>query len=138
MVFLNTKKGKGYGKMSIDITSSLSIDEINREHEKQSIYGQGAGGSWSSNASGLSWGDKIAERAGGNDIFDTSGAYFVGNQTGNTYFPVTQKNSTEVFNDVNRDQIFRTGVTQNYSVGINFAESNSNTYFGLARFQIFV
>ncbi|WP_293298999.1 SusC/RagA family TonB-linked outer membrane protein [Allomuricauda sp.] len=133
VVVINTKKGKGYGKMSIDITSSLSIDEINREHEKQSIYGQGAGGSWSSNASGLSWGDKIAERAGGNDIFDTSGAYFVGNQTGNTYFPVTQKNSTEVFNDVNRDQIFRTGVTQNYSVGINFAESNSNTYFGLAR-----
>ncbi|NJB37246.1 SusC/RagA family TonB-linked outer membrane protein [Croceivirga sp. JEA036] len=133
VVVIKTKKGSGIGKMSIDVTSSLSVDEVNREHEKQGIYGQGAGGSWSSNANGLSWGDKIADRTGGSDVFDTSGAYFVGNQTGNTYYPVTTKNSQEVFNAVNRDQIFRTGVTQNYSAGISFAESNSNTYLGLAR-----
>lgn len=135
VVIITTKKGKSNGKMSIDINTSLSIDEVNREYKKQNIYGQGAGGVWSSNGSGLSWGDKIAERAGGSDIFDTSGAYFIGNQTGKVYYPVNEKRSQETFNDINRNQIFGTGYTQNHSISISYSDTKSSTYLGLARLE---
>lgn len=134
VVVITTKKGTAGGKkFSMELNSSVSIDEINREHEKQGIYGQGAGGVWSSNASGLSWGDKISDRSGAANTVNTAGAYFVGNQTGNTYYPITAKNSQEVYNAANRDQVFRSGITQNYSVGLNYSDMDSNTYIGYAR-----
>ena len=135
VVVIQTKRGlAGAGRLDVNFSSSISIDEVNREHEKQGVFGQGAGGVWSSNASGLSWGDKIADRAGGSDTFNTSGRYFVGDITGATYYPVTEKNSREVFNQVNRDMIFRTGLQQNYNLGINFSASDkSSTYFSYTR-----
>jgi TonB-linked SusC/RagA family outer membrane protein len=136
VLVITTKKGNvaGGGNFSVDFNASFSIDQINREHEKQDKYGQGAGGVWSSNGSGLSWGDKIADRSGEADVVNTAGAYFVGDQTGTTYYPITTKNSRETYNDVNRDQVFRDGSSQNYNVGMNFAGSDqSNTYFGVGR-----
>ena len=134
LVITTNQGNAGVGEMSIDFSASLSIDEVNREHPKQNLYGQGFGGNWNSNASGLSWGDKIADRSGGSDVYDTSGPYFVGDITGSTYYPVIEKNSKQTFNKENRDQIFRTGYTQNYSLGINFrANENSNTYLSYSR-----
>ncbi|WP_425392372.1 SusC/RagA family TonB-linked outer membrane protein [Ekhidna sp.] len=135
VLVIKTKKGRvDGGNFAVDFNASWSVDQINREHEKQGIYGQGAGGVWNSNASGLSWGDRIADRAGGADAVDTSGPYFVGDQTGTTYYPVTAKNSREVFNDVNRNQVFRDGSTSNYSLGVSYVGADkSNTYFGINR-----
>ena len=104
LVITTNQGNAGVGEMSIDFSASLSIDEVNREHPKQNLYGQGFGGNWNSNASGLSWGDKIADRSGGSDVYDTSGPYFVGDITGSTYYPVTEKNSKQTFNKENRDQ----------------------------------
>jgi TonB-linked SusC/RagA family outer membrane protein len=135
VVVIQTKRGlAGAGRLDVNFSASLSMDEVNREHEKQGVFGQGAGGVWSSNASGLSWGDKIADRKGGSDVYNTSGAYFIGDITGRTYYPITEKNSQEVFNDVNRDQVFRTGIQQNYNLGVNFSASEkSSTYFSYTR-----
>lgn len=135
VLVIKTKKGRvSDGNFSVDFNAQFSVDKINREHEKQGLYGQGAGGVWNANASGLSWGDKIADRAGGGDAVDTSGPYFVSDQTGNVWYPVTQKNDTRVFNDVNRGQVFRDGTSQNYSLGISYVGSdNSNTYLGINR-----
>jgi TonB-linked SusC/RagA family outer membrane protein len=135
VIVIQTKKGvAGAGRLDVSFSSSLSIDEVNREHEKQGIFGQGAGGVYSSNASGLSWGDKIANRAGGADTFNTGGAYFIGDVTGSTYYPITVKNSKDVFNQTNRDMIFRTGYQQNYNLGVNYSGSdNSSTYFSYTR-----
>lgn len=134
VLVIKTKKGNPEGgNFSIDFNASWSVDKINREHEKQALYGQGAGGSWNSNASGLSWGDKISDRSGAADEVDTSGPFFVGDQTGTTYYPITTKNSRETYNQANRDQVFRDGYTENYSLGLSFTDANSNTYVGINR-----
>ncbi|MEQ9006972.1 MAG: SusC/RagA family TonB-linked outer membrane protein, partial [Ekhidna sp.] len=135
VLVIKTKKGRvDGGNFAVDFDASWSIDKISREHEKQGLYGQGAGGVWSDGASGLSWGDKIADRAGGADAVNTTGAYFVGDQTGTTYYPITTKNSREVYNDVNRNQVLRDGSTANYSLGVSYVGSDqSNTYFGINR-----
>ena len=135
VILIKTKRGSVEGgNFSIDLNASFSIDRINVEHEKQGVYGQGAGGIWNSNASGLSWGDKIADRSGAANDVDQTGPYFVGDQTGTSYYPITGKNSKEVFNEANRNQIFRNGATQNYSVGVSFADGmKSNTYVGYNR-----
>lgn len=134
-IIIKTKRGNAEsGTLDVNFSTSLSIDTVNREHEKQGIFGQGAGGVWNSNASGLSWGDKIANRSGAADITDTSGPYFVSDVTGATHYPITTKNSRQVYNGENRNQIFRTGVTQNYNLGINFSGSDeSSTYIGYSR-----
>ena len=134
VIVIQTKKGKAGGGLKVSFSSSLSIDEVNREHEKQGLYGQGSRGVWSSNAGGSTWGDKISERSGAANTLNTSGAYFVGDVTGATYYPITEKNSREVYNQANRDQIFRTGITQNYNLGINFsANEKSSTYFSYSK-----
>ena len=86
LVITTNQGNAGVGEMSIDFSASVSIDEVNREHPKQNLYGQGFGGNWNSNASGLTWGDKIADRSGGSDVYDTSGPYFVGDITDQTYY----------------------------------------------------
>ena len=64
VIVIQTKRGKAGGGLKVSFSSSLSIDEVNREHEKQGLYGQGSRGVWSSNAGGASWGDKISDRSG--------------------------------------------------------------------------
>ena len=134
VIVIQTKRGKAGGGLKVSFSSSLSIDEVNREHEKQGLYGQGSRGVWSSNGGGASWGDKISDRSGAANSLNTSGAYFVGGVTGATYYPITQKNERTIYNDENRDQIFRTGITQNYNLGINFsANEKSSTYFSYSK-----
>ena len=70
-------------------------------------YGQGRSGKWGVYAE--SWGDKIAERAGGADAVDESKAYFVSEDGQFTQYTITQKNSKETYVDKNFDQVFRTG-----------------------------
>ncbi len=133
-IIIQTKRGVANGgNLNVNFSSSVSFDEVNREHEKQGVFGQGRGGVWDSNASGLSWGDKIADRSGGADTLDQTGAYFVGDITGQSYYPVTSKNSREVYNDANREMIFRTGITQNYSLGVNYSGENSDTFVSYSR-----
>ena len=134
LVITTNQGNAGVGEMSIDFSASVSIDEVNREHPKQNLYGQGLNGAFSMNAGGGTWGDKISDRSGGPDDVDTSGPYFVGNFSGRSYYPVINKNSRDTFNKENRDQVFRTGLTQNYSIGVNFrANENSNTYLSYSR-----
>ncbi|MFZ9754969.1 MAG: SusC/RagA family TonB-linked outer membrane protein, partial [Bacteroidia bacterium] len=105
VILITTKKGrKG---MSVDFTTSMSFDQVNREYEKQSIYGQGVNGTWRAN-NALSWGDVIDNRSGTDDVND-QGAYFLGDQTGTKYYPILAKGDKTVYNDANRAQVFRTG-----------------------------
>lgn len=91
-VIIKTKRGSaGAKKLDISFSTSLSVDEVNREHAKQSSYGQGRGGAWNSNASGLSWGDRISGRPGGTDEVDTTKSYFVGGISGKKHYPITTK-----------------------------------------------
>jgi len=134
-IIIQTKRGNATGgsNLNVNFSSSVSFDEVNREHAKQGIFGQGRGGVWDSNASGLSWGDKIADRSGAANAVDQSGAYFVGDITGQTYYPITSKNSRNIYNGANRDMIFRTGVTQNYGLSVNYSGENSDTFISYSR-----
>ena len=73
---------------------------------------------WVANT-GLSWGDRISDRTGGDDTVTTGNTRFE-SATGNIIYPITSKNSTEVFNSTNRDQVFGTGITIDNSVNVAF------------------
>jgi TonB-dependent SusC/RagA subfamily outer membrane receptor len=136
VLVINTKRGRTGGKKySVSAGISYGLDEVNREYEKQSTFGQGFPntednfddfGFWVNNTS-LSWGDRISDRSG-SDVLDPDGATFTGDQTGTTYGTVTDKGDTRTFNDINRDQVFQTGSTVDVNVGVNFRGTNSNTY----------
>ena len=96
------------------------------EYEKQGIYGQGSGGKFVANAGG-SFGDKIALRSGA-DSFNMAGAKFVADD-GSVYRPILKKGDNKVYNDANRDQVFRTGVTWNNNISISSATDKSSIFF---------
>ncbi|MGO4912236.1 SusC/RagA family TonB-linked outer membrane protein [Leeuwenhoekiella sp. W20_SRS_FM14] len=132
VIIIKTKRGTGSGgkNVSVDFRSSVSFDRVNVEFDKQGKFGQGNNGVFQRNT-GNSWGDKISDRAGGADLVNTSGQYFEAD-SGNLYYPITEKRSREVFNNSNRDQVFGTGVTIDNSVSLGYATDNTNTLFSVS------
>ena len=106
VIVIQTKDGS-MGKMKMNYKRTQSYDVIHDRLEMQTTYGQGRSGKWGVYAE--SWGDKIADRAGGADAVDKSKAYFVSEDGQFTQYTITQKNSKETYVDKNFDQVFRTG-----------------------------
>ena len=106
VIVIQTKDGS-MGKMKMNYKRTQSYDVIHDRLEMQTTYGQGRSGKWGVYAE--SWGDKIADRAGGADAVDESKAYFVSEDGQFTQYTITQKNSKETYVDKNFDQVFRTG-----------------------------
>jgi TonB-linked SusC/RagA family outer membrane protein len=138
VVIITTKSGKKGFKVSFKNT--IAIDEVSQTQRLQSNYGQGQAGRYRSGTELQSWGDEIATRAGGEDDFNTSGAYFVGDQTGRTYYPVANgtatnphggKNSRETFIDSNFDKVFNTGILSEQSLSISGGDDKSTVFFSL-------
>nr|WP_299385172.1 SusC/RagA family TonB-linked outer membrane protein [Allomuricauda sp.] len=138
VVVITTKSGrKGF---RISLKNTVAIDKVNATQKLQSTFGQGRGGLYRSGTEIRSWGDEIAARAGGQDAFDTSGAYFIGDQTGRTYYPVANgttdnpsggKNSTETFNQKNFDQVFQEGILLEQSLSLSAGDDQSSLFFSL-------
>jgi len=129
-IVITTKSGKYNQKLKVSVKSTYSIDEINRRFPLQSRFGQGNNGVYNPSARD-SWGDKIADRSGGADEFDTSGEFFV-DQGGRTYYPILAKNSQETFNDENFDQVFQTGHFFENSVSMTAGNETGNVFFSLS------
>jgi len=130
VIIITTKKGSTGLKPSISFRSTISFDQVSAFYNLQSAYGQGNNGVWAANAI-RTWGDKIANRSGSSDVFNTTGGYFVGN-TGKTIYPTTAKNSKETFNDKNYDAIFRTGQFLDNSISISGGDAKSNYYVSIS------
>ena len=130
---ITTKSGKFNQKMKVTYNTTYSSDVINVKYPLQSIYGQGSGGEYNP-SSQYSWGDKITERSGGIDDFDTSGSYFVA-QNGEIHYPILNKNSTQIFEDDNFDQIFQTGHFFENNLSISGGNQLSSIYFSLSDFS---
>ena len=130
VIIITTKKGVNNNKVNISFKSTYSIDEVNFNYPLQSAYGQGTGGLWAAN-NARSWGDKIANRAGGADAVNTGADYFVGYPTGTIYYPITTKNSKETFLDKNYNSIFRNGQFLNNSLSISGGDSKSNYFMSI-------
>ncbi len=128
VIVITTKKGKS-GKPTITYSSTYSLDEINVRHPLQDKFGQGLNGVWSASQAN-SWGDKIANRAGGEDAVNKSGARFEA-ADGTVYYAVTKKNSKETFNDSNFDAVFQNGQFWQNDLSISGGSEKSTFFFSL-------
>ncbi|MCT4590945.1 MAG: SusC/RagA family TonB-linked outer membrane protein [Carboxylicivirga sp.] len=135
VIVITTKAGKAGSakKVQVNVYGNFSWDEVSIEHKKQNIYGQGINGNFVANR-GESWGDKIADRSGGDDAVDTGGGYFEATD-GTKYYPITEKRSKEVYNDSNRDQVFRTGFTREIGGSLALNGDRSSSFISLSNWD---
>ncbi len=129
-IVITTKSGKYNQKLKVSVKSTYSVDQINFKYPLQDRFGQGNGGVYDPTQRD-SWGDKIANRAGGEDEYDTSGEYFV-DQNGNIHYPITSKNSQETFLDENFDQVFQNGHFWENNVSMSAGNETGNVFFSLS------
>ena len=131
VIVITTKRGRNRDKIDISYSSTVSIDKITDRHPLQTTYGQGSNGNWGQNNS-RSWGDKISDRAGGADVFNTTGQYFEAD-SGNIYYPITTKNSRQTYVDKNFDQVFGSGQSVNHNISISGAGEKGDIYFSFGK-----
>ena len=133
VVLITTKSGKYAKKGSVGVTvrSSISFDNPLTKFPLQDTYGKGIDGAWTDNyyKSG-SWGDKIANRAGGDDAVDTSGTYFE-DQDGKKWYPILTKNSKKTYNESNRDAVIGQGMQVRTGVQLNAATANAKYFLSV-------
>lgn len=131
VIVITTKKGRNKDKIDISYGATYSSDVISDRHPLQNTYGQGTGGVWRENNS-RSWGDRIADRPGGDDVFDTSGEYFEA-EDGSLYYPISTKNSRNTYIEQNFDEVFGTGQSINHSLSVSGAGDKGNFFASLAK-----
>jgi TonB-linked SusC/RagA family outer membrane protein len=133
VIYITTKSGKLNQKMKVTFNSTLSIDKINVKYPIQSTFGQGTNGNYN-NTSPFSWGDRISDRSGEADALNTSGGFFI-DQNGNTHYPIVTKNSGEIYDESNFDQIFQTGHFLENNLSVQSGNESSSVYFSLGDFN---
>lgn len=137
VVIITTKKGRASGKVNISLSSTYSIDELNKSVPLQTNYGQGINGRYVF-GDRRSWGDKIADRKGGADNFLTSGDYVIlpdGSKryriaSGTNSNPHGGKNSKDVF-DHSRE-LFRNGYYWDNTLTLSGGDDKSLYYVSLS------
>ncbi len=127
VIVITTKKGGS--QASITFKSTYSIDEVSQFYNLQSNYGQGSGGAWQANNT-RSWGDRIANRSGTADAVNTSGASFIGND-GKTYYPITAKNSKDIFLTDNYNAVIQKGHFFENFLSMSGGDNKSNYFFSI-------
>jgi TonB-linked SusC/RagA family outer membrane protein len=124
VVMITTKRGQA-GRMKIDVSSSVSIDQVNKLPEMQTKYGQGLFGTYSPTTT-LVWGPRLDTMR-----FDASQPneyYPQGTIVGQSAAP----NGAPVVGHDNVNNFFRTGVTFNNNVSLSGGNDRSSYFFSLA------
>lgn len=129
VILITTKSGSFNSDMKVSFKSTYSVDRINMKYPLQTAFGQGDNGVFNPRARD-SWGDKIADRSGGQDVFDTAGEFFI-DQEGNIYYPILEKNSQEIYDDRNFDQIFQNGHFFENNLSLSGGNEKSTMFFSL-------
>jgi TonB-linked SusC/RagA family outer membrane protein len=127
VILITTKSGNLNKAPTYSYNSTFSIDQISVRVPLQDQFGQGRGGVRAINRT-ESWGDKISDRVGGQDEFNTSGAYFIA-ESGNIYYPVITKNSRETLVDSNFDAVFQTGTIKQHDFAVQGGGQNASYFF---------
>jgi TonB-linked SusC/RagA family outer membrane protein len=130
VINIKTKSGQFNKKPTISYKSTYSLDQINRRYPQQTKFGQGDRGVYNQRSRD-SWGDRISDRAGGQDVFNTNGGFYVG-QDGNFYYPITSKESQEIYNDRNFDQIFQDGHFWENNLSVTAGNEQSTIFASLS------
>ena len=121
----------------VSFKSSFRYDEQNQSQDLQEAYGQGFGGYFNRGTS-LSWGDRIADRDGGEDDVIEDGPVAVGQQTGTEYRPVPAggpgnphggKNSRETYD--NSTRLFDTGTYYENSLSFSGGGESGRYYLSI-------
>lgn len=144
VIMITTKQGEDSGgKLNIDFSSTLSIDKINKLHPIQSAYGQGTGGMYDMFTT-RSWGDKIGDRVGGEDVFitdptDPNYSGYVTFPDGSRRYAIaggTEENphggKRSQFVDDHTNDVFRTGYYVDNALAVSGGNASTNFYLGLA------
>jgi hypothetical protein len=119
--------------MKMSYKHTTSYDEIHEKIPMQTTYGQGRNGVWTTHAE--SWGDKIADRAGGADTYNKDKAYFVTEDGSFTQYTITQKNSKDTFVNSNFDQIFGTGKLNQDDFQVSGGDQSKTYLFSYSRLR---
>tara|TARA_R110002050_G_scaffold190539_2_gene325226 strand:- start:24565 stop:27816 length:3252 start_codon:yes stop_codon:yes gene_type:complete len=130
VINITTKSGKFNSKLAISYKTTYSLDAINQRYPLQSKYGQGDNGIYNQRARD-SWGDLITARSGELDDIATNGEFYV-DQNGSFYYPITTKNSKEVFHDSNFDQVFGNGHFFENNLSLSSGNQKSSVFFSLS------
>ncbi len=136
VIVITTKKGQNSkGKINIGYTGTLSLDEVNKVPDLQRSFGQGSGGKFAFN-NARSWGDRIADRTGGQDTYNTAvGQPFVELPDGTKRYAVANgtptnphggKNSQETYD--HQKDVFRTGYYVDNSINLSGGTDRANFY----------
>jgi TonB-linked SusC/RagA family outer membrane protein len=133
VIMITTKSGKFNQKLTVTYNTTYSSDVINVKYPLQDKFGQGTNGVFTPNNT-YSWGDKISERSGAADDFNTSGAYYI-DQDGAFYYPIVNKNSREVFDESNFDKVFQNGQFIEHNVSLSAGNQFSSIYFSISDFN---
>lgn len=129
VIILTTKKGKSSDKINVSFSSSFSLDQINAFHPRQNSFGQGMDGNYNPTHAN-SWGDRIADRAGGADDVDQSGEFFEA-LDGTRYYPILTRNSRETYVDSNYDDVFDTGYFWDKSLSLSGGDDQATYFFSV-------
>jgi len=132
VIVIQTKDGVA-GRMKMSYRHTSSFDEIHERIPAQTTYGQGRNGVWTTHAE--SWGDKIADRAGGADTYNKDKAYFVSEDGSFTQYTITSKNSKDTFVDKNFNQIFGTGKLLQDDFQVSGGDLNKTYLFSYSRLR---
>ncbi|UZR97799.1 SusC/RagA family TonB-linked outer membrane protein [Chondrinema litorale] len=132
VILIKTKSGSE-GRTNISFRSTVSMDKISVRQPLQNKFGQGSGGVYSPTAS-ASFGDKISDRSGAADVFDTSGQFFEA-EDGTIYYPIVEKNSTDTFDESNFDDIFGTGYFIDNNLSFSGGNEKSQFYASISNLQ---
>ncbi len=132
VIVIQTKDGAA-GKMKMSYKHTTSYDEIHEKIPMQTTYGQGRNGKWTTHAE--SWGDKISDRAGGEDTYNKDKAYFVTEDGSFTQYTITQKNSKDTFVNSNFNQIFGTGKLNQDDFQVSGGDQSKTYLFSYSRLR---
>ena len=136
VVLITTKSGKyaKKGSIGVVINSSISFDKPLTKYPLQDKFAKGLNGTWSSSPSGRfsgSWGDKISDRPGGDNVVDTTGEYFI-DQDGKKWYPIVDPRSKETFNEKNYNSVIGTGTQLKNGIQLTAATEKSRYYLSLS------
>ncbi len=132
VIVIQTKDGAA-GNMKMSYKHTTSYDEIHEKIPMQTTYGQGRNGKWTTHAE--SWGDKISDRAGGEDTYNKDKAYFVTEDGSFTQYTITQKNSKDTFVNSNFNQIFGTGKLNQDDFQVSGGDQSKTYLFSYSRLR---
>ena len=129
VIYITTKSGEKGQRPKISFRSVYSVDQINSRHPLQNTFGQGDNGSFNPNST-RSWGDKLSERDGSEDIVDTFGPYFI-DQNGIRHYNVLLKNDRTIYDESNFNQIIKNGSYTENTLSISGGGENGTNYFSV-------